>query len=364
MHLKPSNAITVATEHPNGNQETICTDKTKEAEKMVQMFSNESAEEIEDDDVCLIDDSPVKVNGKHEREDLVNDQQNIKIEQMDEDFNIENVKVEENDKVEDVEKVNISVPSEDIQMNGKEVRNKEGDSISIKSNPPSVESVVAVVEQVPTITDSSPEETVPAVQNVVEKPIEAVSNTKPNYKRSRSASPTDDVQPTKRLKTELEENFVGHNKRVQEYIDKTSNNSVDEINNHVECLLAEVQELHALATAKEQEWNNILYLKNVKEEIILRLTRKKTVMEISSTKVGEVEDYTILEQQPSISQKITKENRNSANMGHNQNAFLRNLSTTGAAKLINNRAGMSTSDLDEARVVAAKMHRYVIQLSL
>ncbi|KAG4068998.1 hypothetical protein HA402_008309 [Bradysia odoriphaga] len=351
MHLKSSSAITVTTEHPNGNTETISTEKTKEAEKMVQMFSNESVED--DDDVCLIEDSPVKVNGKHETEDIESVEQKIKIEQMEIEDNIESEIV---DKQEDVE----TLKTEDnVEVNG-----VEDDLSSNKLQPPTTtESIVIVAEPVATTTDSSSKEaTLPTVPITVETPAETVSNTKPNHKRSRSTSPTDDVQPTKRLKTELEQNFIGHNKRVQDYIDKTSNNSIDEINNHVVGLLAEVQELHAMAAAKEQEWNNILYLKSVKEEIICRLTRRKSVMEISSSKVGEVEDYTILEQQPSISQKITKENRNStsinhsANVSHSQNAYLRNLSTTEAAKLINNRADMSTSDLDEERVIAAKMH--------
>lgn len=348
MHFKPSNAITVVAEHPNGSEVNISTEKTKETDKMVHLLSNESIEDIEDDDVCLIDDSPVKVNGKHETEDSAPVEQKIKIEPM-------VVDTIESDKVENVEQKTNCVPIEEVQING-----VESDLSSNKPKSPSTEGHFSVDEQVPNTTDSNSKETVPTVQNVVEKTIEAVNKAKPNYKRSRSDSPVDDVQPTKRLKTELEQNFVGHNKRVQEYIDKTSNNSIDEINNHVESLLSEVQELHAMAAAKEQEWNNILYLKNVKEEIICRLTRKKSVMEISSTKVGE--DYTILEQQPSISQKITKENRNSANIGHNQHSYLRNLSTTGAAKLINNRAVMSTSDLDEERGIAAKMHRYVIPL--
>ncbi|XP_037032451.1 MATH and LRR domain-containing protein PFE0570w-like isoform X2 [Bradysia coprophila] len=352
MHLKSSSAITVATEHPNGNTETIPTEKTKEAEKMVQMFSNENVED--DDDVCLIEDSPVKVNGKHETEDIESVEQKIKIEQMDIEENIEHEIV---DKKEDVE--TLKTEEVNVELNG-----VEDDSSSNKLQPPTTtESIVIVAEPVPIITDSSSKEaTVPTAPTTVETPAETVSNPKPNHKRSRSTSPTDDVQPTKRLKTELEQTFIGHNKRVQDYIDKTSNNSIDEINNHVAGLLAEVQELHAMAAAKEQEWNNILYLKSVKEEIICRLTRRKSVMEISSSKVGEVEDYTILEQQPSISQKITKENRNStsinhsANISHSQHAYLRNLSTTEAAKLINSRADMSTSDLDEERVTAAKMH--------
>lgn len=353
MLFGPSNAIRLVTaQQPNGNKETISKENTKEAEKMVQMFSNESVQEIEDDDVCLIDDLPAKVNGKHETEDVETVGQNIMVEQMEV---VDNV---ESDKIENVEQKKTCAPIEEVRINGIEI-----DSSSNNSKSPSKESHVGVAEQVPKTTDTNSEEAVPTVQNVVEKTIEAVNKAKPNYKRSRSESPIEDVQPTKRLKTELEQNFVGHNKRVQEYIDKTSNNSIDEINNHVESLLSEVQELHAMATAKEQEWNNILYLKNVKEEIICRLSRRKSVMQISSTKVGEVEDYTILEQQPSISQKITKENRNSANIGHNQHSYLRNLSTTETAKLINNRAVMSTSDLDEERGTAAKMHRYVIPLS-
>lgn len=346
----------MVTEHPNGNTETISTEKTKEAEKMVQMFSNESVVD-DDDDVCLIEDSPVKINGKHETEDVEPVEQKIKIEQVE--------KMEDDPIIEKME-TNVETKKivENVEVNGVE------DSAS-KLQRPLIEAIVSIVEPVPITTDSSSKETVPTVAIIVEKTAETVSNTtKTNHKRCRSPSPTEDVQPTKRLKTELEQTFIGHNKRVQDYIDKTSNNNVDEINNHVVSLLAEVQELHAMAAAKEQEWNNILYLKSVKEEIICRLTRRKSVMEISSSKVGEVEDYTILEQQPSISQKITKENRNStsinhsANISHNQHAYLRNLSTTEAAKLINNRADMSTSDLDEERVIAAKMHRYVDQLSM
>lgn len=359
MHLKPSNTAAVTTEHPNGNQETISTDKTKEADKMVQMFSNEIVEEIDDDVVCLIDDSPIKVNGKHESDDTGLVEQIVKIERTEPEY--EKMEIDEVVKTENVEPVQTVASTEPVQING-----IEDDSSPNKSNPSvSTEVIVTIAEQVPKTIDSNSTETVPTVQNVIEEPIETVSNTKPNSKRSRSVSPEDDVQPTKRLKTELEQTFIGHNRRVQEYIDKTSNNNIDEINSHVSSLLTEVQELNAMAAAKEQEWNNILYLKNVKEEIICRLTRRKSVMEITSKKMGEVEDYTILEQQPSISQKITKENRNSTNVSHNQHAsYLRNLSNSEAAKLINNRADMSTSDLDEERVTSAKMHRYVMMLGL
>lgn len=347
----------MATEQAIGNnssqsqpcEKTISTDKTKEVDKMVQI--SKRIESTDDDEVCIIDDSPVKVNGKHE---------NIKIERMEED-DIDHDKIEDviSDQV-SVDHVPEVISKEEIQING-----TEGDSTSNKSNPPiEEENIINITDQVPNIADSKSEETVPIIQHATEKEIEVVNKTKPNYKRPRSATPVDDIQPTKRLKTELEQSFVGHNKRVQEYIEKTTNNSIDEINNHLQGLLSEVQELHVLATAKEQEWNNILYLTSVKEEIIHRLTRRKAVMEINSTKVGEVEDYTILEQQPSLSEKITKENRNSLQLGYpshtsNQNSSMPTSFTTEAAKAIFNRASMKTSELAGERVTTAGLHRYV-----
>lgn len=355
--FKRTIATTRVTVHRNGSnicqsvscENDIFTDKTKEVDTMVQISKGIESED-DGDDVYVIDDSPVKVNGKHE---------NIKIELMEVDDRIEN------DKIEDVEKDIVSIDhvpevisSEEVHTNG-----KQDDLSSDKSDPPLDENVS---EELPNVTDSNSEGTVPKTQNETEKTEASVNITKPNYKRSRSATPVDDVQPTKRLKTELEQSFVGHNKRVQEYIDKTSNNSIDEINKNVEGLLAEVQELHAMAIAKEQEWNNILYLKNVKEEIVYRLTRRKAVMEICSTKVGEVEDYTTSEQQPSFTEAIKdKQNSfqmNSSSRNSNRNSYER-MSTNEAVKaIVTNIAAMKPSDLAKERVITSEIQRYVFRL--
>lgn len=321
---------------------------------MVQISKRIESED-DGDDVYVIDDSPVKVNGKHE---------SIKIERMEVDERIENDKIDEIEKeIVSVEHVPEVISSEEIHTNG-----KQDDFPSNKSNPPLEESIVNVPEEVPNAADSNSEEIVPKTQHATEIVDTIVNKTKPNYKRSRSATPVDDVQPTKRLKTELEQSFIGHNKRVQEYIDKTSNNSIDEINKHVEGLLSEVQELHAMAIAKEQEWNNILYLKNVKEEIVYRLTRRKAVMEISSTKVGEVEDYTTSEQQQSLSETI-KENQNSSQMNSSSHNSSRNsyerMSTNEAVKaIVTNIAAMKPSDLAKERVITSEIQRYVIRLCI
>lgn len=65
---------------------------------------------------------------------------------------------------------------------------------------------------------------------------------------------------------------------INDYIQTATKNNIDEIQRHTEQLLAEIQTLRELAQKKEHEWNNILHLKKVKEEILLRLLRRKQVL--------------------------------------------------------------------------------------
>ncbi|XP_065093491.1 probable serine/threonine-protein kinase kinX isoform X3 [Ochlerotatus camptorhynchus] len=128
-----------------------------------------------------------------------------------------------------------------------------------------------------------------------EKPreTEAVSR-----KRRRSVDPDDREEddeplvPSKKLKRELESNYPTHDRLLKEYIETTSNRSVGDIQKHTDALMVEIQTLNEMIRAKEIEWNNMIHLKKVKEEILLRLTRKKHVMDVMETKLGEVSEYT------------------------------------------------------------------------
>lgn len=70
---------------------------------------------------------------------------------------------------------------------------------------------------------------------------------------------------------------------ITDYIQTATKNSVDEIQRHTEQLLSEIQTLRELAQKKEHEWNNILHLKKVKEEILLRLLRRKQVLSFENS---------------------------------------------------------------------------------
>uniref|UniRef100_A0A182LX33 MYND-type domain-containing protein n=1 Tax=Anopheles culicifacies TaxID=139723 RepID=A0A182LX33_9DIPT len=103
------------------------------------------------------------------------------------------------------------------------------------------------------------------------------------------------VEPAKKLKLEVEANYQTHERVVNEYIETTQNTSVDEIQNHTDALVKEIQSLNDKIRETEIKWNNLLHLKKVKEEILLRLNRRKHVIGIMDTQLGEVSVYSHLD---------------------------------------------------------------------
>ncbi|XP_068633335.1 uncharacterized protein [Battus philenor] len=96
--------------------------------------------------------------------------------------------------------------------------------------------------------------------------------------KRRISEDVDTEPPLKKLCQEVEKTFPQHDLMINDYIQTATKNNVDEIQRHTEQLLSEIQTLRELAQKKEHEWNNILHLKKVKEEILLRLLRRKQVI--------------------------------------------------------------------------------------
>lgn len=97
-------------------------------------------------------------------------------------------------------------------------------------------------------------------------------------KKRRISEEVDTESPLKKLCAEVEKTFPQHDIMINDYIHTATKNNIDEIQRHTEQLLSEIQTLRELAQKKEHEWNNILHLKKVKEEILLRLLRRKQVL--------------------------------------------------------------------------------------
>ncbi|XP_045772625.1 uncharacterized protein LOC123872408 isoform X1 [Maniola jurtina] len=104
-----------------------------------------------------------------------------------------------------------------------------------------------------------------------------ISKDEQSIKR-RASEEVDTESPLKKLCAEVEKTFPQHDTMINDYIQTATKNNIDEIQRHTEQLLSEIQTLRELAQKKEHEWNNILHLKKVKEEILLRLLRRKQVL--------------------------------------------------------------------------------------
>lgn len=73
-------------------------------------------------------------------------------------------------------------------------------------------------------------------------------------------------------------------RRMIESSTSANKNDPDNLQSDIDQLTEEIESLDEAARTKEIEWNNILYLKKMKEDMLLRLNRKKTVIEIMATK--------------------------------------------------------------------------------
>lgn len=106
-----------------------------------------------------------------------------------------------------------------------------------------------------------------------------VSKRSQNTRRKHISSDSDSDTPAivKKLKLSSAD-YEEREHMINEYVDSASRTSLEEIQKYTEKLQQEIHTLNALARAKENEWNNIIRLKKVKEEMYLRLQRKRQVI--------------------------------------------------------------------------------------
>lgn len=114
----------------------------------------------------------------------------------------------------------------------------------------------------------------PKEENIEENYSNASSPSTENNKRKLD---TDEL-PVKRLRSEIHENFNSRDKILNEFIEMADCNNLEQIHTFSEQLLAEVRTLNELAKEKEREWNNIIHLKKLKEELLLRMQRKRQLL--------------------------------------------------------------------------------------
>lgn len=142
----------------------------------------------------------------------------------------------------------------------------------VKSNPIRKNSIEEKPVEIMTEVKENKTELIKKIQKPMNGDIQE------NATKRRTGEEIETESPFKKLCQEIEKNYPGHDNMLTEFIQNTTKNNVDEIQKSTELLLSEIQTLRELAQKKEHEWNNILHLKKVKEELLLRLLRQKQVL--------------------------------------------------------------------------------------
>lgn len=226
----------------------------------------------------------------------------------------------------------------------------------------------------------SPEANVPSLtdkQDSTRQPSKSPSTEAPAADSDKAAPEPAAKRPrlsetaTEHLQRELEENFGRHDKLLREYITRSSAESGDGIQKHVDQLVMEIEALNDMIRTKEMEWNNMIHLKKVKEELVLRLTRKKNVQDIEAAPL----DRTLTVAQASLSlpdvsnASLFSGSSASSRAASQANKLIKNLqlsssTLSGAAatskttqSILQNRANMTTEDLEKEKKNTAKLHR-------
>lgn len=203
-----------------------------------------------------------------------------------------------------------------------------------------------------------------------------------NNKISDSKNPEEGL-PAKKLKAELDTIFPKHNKALTDYINKTSNETVDNIQSHINQLLVDIQTLNDMIKTNENEWNNMIYLKKMKEEICIRLTRKKQTFQLESKKIGDISalfndltsDETMMPKGDGIDKQRGPQlsstplhNKNSSASNQNLSEQVSNIldgfdrnsksfPQSAANLIIQSRANMKSSELAKEKLNMQKVHR-------
>ncbi|XP_044269517.1 uncharacterized protein LOC123014450 isoform X1 [Tribolium madens] len=154
---------------------------------------------------------------------------------------------------------------------------------------------------------------------------ESCSNTSSEEASNKRKAESQD-SANKRLRLDIQENFISRDKILNEFIEMSDSNTVEQLQMQTEQILAEIRTLNDLAKEKEREWNNIIHLKKMKEELLLRMQRRKQVMLLNSDRNenGDVysESQTDSERLKSANQSILKANLTNPNKTlriHNSN---------------------------------------------
>lgn len=179
------------------------------------------------------------------------------------------------------------------------------------------------------------------------------------------------------MRTELESNLAAYDKILHGMMDKSaSSNDPDHVQRDIDQLSREIESLDEKARVKELEWNNILYLKKIKEDILVRLNRQKKVLDIMSGKALDdpenpiyninnnidnnvCNDVNLMETNDNFVEKndVMDVRKQFSNSIAPTTSFIMSRCNMNSLDIAKERSNMNSSDLAKEKSNIAKLHR-------
>lgn len=181
-------------------------------------------------------------------------------------------------------------------------------------------------------------------------------------KRTRSPSPPILNEPTETDKKQSEKKFRAISPQFYKSIndmfpkfDKIATNHVENIastsltvtEEKIKKLSNEIKTLNEILQTKEMEWNRLLHLKMVKEEIYSRLNKKRHVLQLKENFIKK-QDHNLLLELKELEFYLSEKKTTSPETNH---------SSITIQKLIENRANMNADDLQREKNNTSRLHR-------
>lgn len=131
---------------------------------------------------------------------------------------------------------------------------------------------------------------------------------------------------------------------AKNHIDFITSNTLTATENSMKTIFNEINTLNQILQTKEMEWNRILHLKIVKEEIYSRLCRKKQILEMNET-LNKARNQNNLLELKELELYLSEKNSTS------------NPNNPSIQQIIENRANMKSEDLEREKSNTSRLHR-------
>lgn len=178
-------------------------------------------------------------------------------------------------------------------------------------------------------------------------------------KRGRSCSPKNDSieeHTDKKFKFDTQQFYKKINDMFPQF-DEIAKNHIEFITNgtliateeKMHTIFNEIKTLNDIIRAKEMEWNRLIHLKMIKEEILTRLSRKRHALQLKES-IANTRNQNVLSDLKELELYLSEQNH-----APNPN---NSSSHSSIQQIIENRANMKSEDLQRECNNTSRLHRY------